>query len=80
MELPKFKHSYGAAVRNSDEICWCCGARATTSVSPRTRVANPGMGIRVFPGKHSQEQDTGVVQVSHVETSAGPLTVTVRHG
>lgn len=80
MKIPNFKHSYGYAVGNAAEICYCCGARATTKVAPTTQVSNPGMGIRVFPGKVGKEMLTDKTEVSHVETSAGPLTVTVRHG
>jgi hypothetical protein len=57
----------------------CCGASAVNKPAHNTRFNNAGKGIRVFAGKYSEEFDNGKTYLSHVETSAGPLTITVQY-
>lgn len=64
--------------KNGGWLAYCCGARVSR-ITPRVRVGHPGKGIRVFLDKVGKEIDTGKVCVSHVETSAGPITVTVKY-
>ena len=63
----------------SDWLAFCCGASVNNKPTTRTRFKHPGKGIRVFAGKHSEEFDNGKTYLSHVETSAGTLTITINY-
>lgn len=62
-----------------DWLGCCCGASVNNNPSPKTKFNNAGKGIRVFPGKHHHEYDSGKSYLSHVETSAGPLTIVIKY-
>ncbi len=53
----------------------CCGASYS-------RAKNPGkinrLGIRIFSGIHFKEEDNDKIQVTHVKTRNGNITVHVR--
>ena len=53
----------------------CCGASYSKSKSPRQ--INQ-LGIRIFSGIHFKEVDNDKVQVTHVKTRNGNITVHVR--
>lgn len=57
----------------------CCGAGTNNKPTTRTRFKNPGKGIRIFVGKHDEPFDNGNTYLSHVETSAGPITITIKY-
>lgn len=72
-------HSVYRKLTVNDWLGACCGASANNRPTSRTRFKAAGKGIRVFVGKHSEEFDNGSVYLSHVETSAGPLTITIQY-
>lgn len=70
-------------------ICNCCGsilAGITQVYDFGSRSYQPKMigpkegerGLEVLEGTHGEEEDSEFFQVSHINTSNGPLTISVR--
>lgn len=76
---PKIVDVYGRPLIPTDWLASCCGSSAVNKPRENTKFSNAGKGIRVFSGKYGREFDNGKTYLTHLETSAGPLTITIRY-
>jgi len=79
MVNPVLVNTVGVPQTELSDFCLCCGATATNKVKENTSFTNTGKGIRVFAGKHSEEYKDEVKQLVHVKTSAGYITILLKH-
>jgi hypothetical protein len=68
-------NSYGGIIKSKDSICGCCGSAYRTS-SPKT-ISN-AKGIVLWEKKVGKEQSTDKMDVKHVQTKNGTLTISIR--
>lgn len=66
--------NHNSSIAYTDWVCGSCGCRIEEADGV-DNFLQPGMGITIYSGKHSDAYEDEWFKLEHIETSAGPITV-----